>query len=143
MLEPELRKSHIELKEEFLADPLIHADPAQLKQVLINLVKNAADAIGADGTITLRTRSETQGAGRRASVRALLEVEDTGPGIAPEVQKRLFDPFFTTKASGTGLGLSLAARMVEKHGGRLEYATAPGRGSTFRIVLPGEPESTS
>lgn len=143
LLEPELRQSHIELKEEFLADPFIHADPAQLKQVLINLVKNAADAIGADGTITLRSRSETQGTGRRASVRVLLEVEDTGPGIAPDVQKRLFDPFFTTKASGTGLGLSLAARMVEKNGGRIEYATAPGRGSTFRIVLPVKPESPS
>ena len=105
-------------------------------KVLINLVKNAADAMGRDGVITLRTRTETLGRGPRATTRAVLEVQDTGPGIPPEVQPRLFDPFFTTKASGTGLGLSMAARILEKHGGRLEYTTAADRGTTFRLVLP-------
>jgi signal transduction histidine kinase len=68
----------------------------------------------------------------------IIEVEDNGPGIAPEVQKRLFDPFFTTKPSGTGLGLSIAARIVEKHAGALRFQTAVTRGSTFGIVLPIE-----
>lgn len=136
LLQPELSPSNIALKQEFLADPLIRADSAQLKQVLINLVKNAADAIGADGTVTLRTRTETQGRGPHATTRAVLEVQDTGPGIAPEVQPRLFDPFFTTKPSGTGLGLSIAARILEKHGGQLEYTTAAHQGTTFRLVLP-------
>jgi signal transduction histidine kinase len=66
----------------------------------------------------------------------ILEVVDTGKGITPEVEKRLFDPFFTTKESGAGLGLSIAARMVEKHGGALQYQTQPDHGTTFGIVLP-------
>ena len=138
LLQPELRKSNIALKEEYLADPQVKADPSQLKQVIINLVKNAADAIGHDGTVTLRTRTETHGRGPLAFARVVLEVQDTGPGIPAEIQKRLFDPFFTTKASGTGLGLSIAARIVEKHGGRLDYLTQLNRGTTFRLVLPIE-----
>jgi len=138
LLQPELRKSGIALKEEYLADPNLKADLSQLKQVIINLVKNAADAIVRDGAITLRTRIETLGRGGAASARAILEVQDTGPGVPAEIQKRLFDPFFTTKASGTGLGLSIAARILEKHGGRLEYSTTPSRGATFRLVLPIE-----
>ena len=65
-----------------------------------------------------------------------MEVIDTGKGIPPEVQKRLFDPFFTTKEGGTGLGLPIAARIVEKHGGELRYQTQLNRGTTFSIVLP-------
>jgi signal transduction histidine kinase len=136
LLAPELRASGIRLEEEFLADPLVRADIQQLKQVLIHLVRNAADAIGRDGIITLRTRVETRGRGSRARDCAVIEVADDGPGIPPEVQKRLFDPFFTTKAAGTGLGLSIAARIIEKHGGTLEFTTSPGRGATFRAVLP-------
>ena len=67
---------------------------------------------------------------------AVLEVADTGPGIAPEIEQRLFDPFFTTKEVGTGLGLSIAARIVEKHGGLIQYQTQLGRGTTFGIILP-------
>jgi signal transduction histidine kinase len=67
---------------------------------------------------------------------AVLEVADTGKGIPTEVQKRLFDPFFTTKESGTGLGLPIAGRIVEKHGGILQYQTQTNHGTTFGIVLP-------
>jgi len=114
----------------------IRVDLQQIKQVLINLVQNAADSIGQEGTITLRARSESnhlQGTHRRV---VILEVGDTGHGIPAEVEKRLFDPFFTTKESGTGLGLSVAARIVEKHGGALQYQTQLNRGTTFGIVLP-------
>ncbi len=138
LLQPGLRASNIVLQEEYLADPCLRADADQLKQVLINLVKNAADAIGQDGTITLRTRTEPRGRGHGADACVILEVSDTGPGIPPEVQKRLFDPFFTTKASGTGLGLSIAARILEKHDGTLEYSTELKHGTTFRLVLPIE-----
>lgn len=139
LLSPELKKSNIALKQDYLADPHIRADAAQLKQVLINLVKNAAEAIGRDGAVTLRTRTETRRRGPRTLANAILEVADTGPGIPVEAQKRLFDPFYTTKASGTGLGLSIAARILEKHGGTLEYSTEMNRGTTFRMVLPIEP----
>ena len=136
LLQPSLRNSNVQLREDFLSDPHIKADAAQLKQVLINLVKNAAEAMLDGGTVTLRTRTERRGLGPRAASVVLLEVADTGPGIPPEVAKRLFDPFFTTKASGTGLGLSIAARILEKHSGTLEYSTQLNRGTTFRIVLP-------
>jgi len=63
-------------------------------------------------------------------------VADTGKGIAPEVEKRLFDPFFTTKESGTGLGLPIAARIVQKHGGILQYQSQVDQGATFGVVLP-------
>jgi signal transduction histidine kinase len=138
LLQPLFRKAGVRIKEEFLAEPLIRADAAQLKQVLINLAKNAAEAMPEGGVVTLRARAERRGRGPRAVQVAVLEVSDTGPGIPPDVQKRLFDPFFTTKASGTGLGLSIAARIIEKHGGSLEYSTAPAQGTTFRIVLPSD-----
>lgn len=136
LLQPSLRNSNVQLKEDFLSDPHIKADAAQLKQVLINLVKNAAEAMPDGGIVTLRTRTERRGLGPRAASVIILEIADNGPGIPPEVAKRLFDPFFTTKASGTGLGLSIAARILEKHDGALEYSTELNRGTTFRIVLP-------
>lgn len=138
LLEPSLRQQGIVLREEYLADPMIRVDLAQLKQVLINLIKNAGEAMTEPGTITLRTRTEPAGKGVRGRARAVLEVADTGPGIPPAVARRLFDPFFTTKPSGTGLGLSIAARIVEKHGGTLGYSTELNRGTTFRILLPIE-----
>ena len=66
----------------------------------------------------------------------ILEINDTGKGMSAEVEKRLFDPFFTTKESGTGLGLPIAARIVEKHGGVLQYQTQMNHGTTFGIILP-------
>ncbi len=99
-------------------------------------LRNAADSIGSNGRVVLRTR-ETRASLRGASRRvAVLEVEDNGRGIPPEAQARLFDPFFTTKPNGTGLGLSIAVRIVEKHGGALRYQTQMNRGTTFGIVLP-------
>jgi signal transduction histidine kinase len=70
-------------------------------------------------------------------------VSDTGKGIPPEAEKRLFDPFFSTKETGTGLGLPIAARIVERHGGMLQYQTRPGHGTTFGVVLPREHEQTA
>lgn len=136
LLGPDLEKRGIDVRHEFLADPEVQADRQQLKQVLINLIKNAADSIGQNGSITLRTRTQPARPGARSPHLAVLEVEDTGPGIPPELEKRVFDPFFTTKETGTGLGLSIAARIVEKHGGRLEYESAAGKGALFRVVLP-------
>lgn len=134
LLAPELSESSIDLALDGAVDTSVQADAQQIKQVLINLVRNAAESIDRGGTVTLRARESRLAArGRRA---VAIEVEDSGKGISSDVQKRLFDPFFTTKPSGTGLGLSIAARIVEKHGGALEYSTQPGRGTTFRILLP-------
>jgi signal transduction histidine kinase len=136
LFRPELDKNSVELKCEFLADPQINADAQQLKQVLLNLIKNAQESIGQRGTITLRTRTKSGRLGTRMMHVAVLEVEDTGKGIPPKIQQRLFDPFFTTKETGTGLGLSIAARILESHGGALEYQTQAGRGTVFSVVLP-------
>lgn len=136
LLSTQLAEAGIHLAQES-SDPIrIRIDAAQIQQVLINLVQNAADSIGRGGTITLRARRSRQQLGNGASEVAILEVSDTGKGIPPEVEKRLFDPFFTTKDTGTGLGLAIAARIVEMNGGRLQYQTQVDHGSTFGIVLP-------
>jgi signal transduction histidine kinase len=128
LLKPQMDKAAIELKLELSDAAWVHADTQQIKEVLINLIQNSADSIGHKGAITLRARDEADA--------AVLEVADTGKGIPAEVQDRLFDPFFTTKEGGTGLGLPIAARIVEKHGGQLRYQTQLNRGTTFAIVLP-------
>jgi signal transduction histidine kinase len=131
LLGPQLQKRQIELRIEDTVPIRVRVDPEQIKQVLINLIQNAADSIHENGFIVMRAKRSPDG---KPSV--ILEVSDTGPGIPPDVEKRLFDPFFTTKENGTGLGLSIAARIVEKHGGALQYQTRPNRGTTFGIVLP-------
>ena len=136
LLGPQLATAGIQLVREESSPMQIRVDPAQLKQVLINLVQNAADSIGGGGKITLRARPSRKSTPKGETNVVILEVEDTGKGIAPEVEKRLFDPFFTTKESGTGLGLPIAARMVEMNGGSLQYQTQVNRGSTFGIVVP-------
>jgi len=131
-----LEKDGVQLTVESGPELSVMLDAALIKQVLLNLVRNAAEAIDGAGTVTLRARrGQLALLGQERAV-AILEVADTGRGIPPEVEKRLFDPFFTTKEAGTGLGLSIAARIVEKHDGALQYQTQPGRGTTFGIVLP-------
>jgi len=111
--------------------PDIECLPSQLNQVVMNLVVNAAHAMGPErGCITIRTGSDGDD--------VWLEVDDNGSGIAPEHLTRIFDPFFTTKpiGKGTGLGLSLAYGIVQRHHGRIEVQSAVGQGTTFRVTLP-------
>jgi signal transduction histidine kinase len=136
LLLPELEKSRIQLVLDDVAAVQIQVDLQQIKQVLINLIQNAADSIGENGTITLRARLDEKRLFDRQTSVVILEVCDTGRGIPAEVEKRLFDPFFTTKDSGTGLGLPIAARIVEKHRGALQYQTQAGHGTTFGVILP-------
>ena len=136
LLAPQLAEAGIQFRLEDAPRAWIRIDPRQIKQVLINLVQNAADAIGHDGIVTLRARLDRKTLAARDTQVVLLEVADNGKGIPPGSEKRLFDPFFTTKESGTGLGLPIAARIVEKHGGALQYQTQVNHGTTFGIVLP-------
>jgi len=108
--------------------PQVWADRDQALQVLLNLVRNALDAMPEGGTLRV--------AGRPAGDGVALEVADTGPGIAPEDLPHLFEPYFTRKEGGTGLGLAIAQRIAEEHGGRLEVKTSPGQGATFTFWLP-------
>jgi signal transduction histidine kinase len=137
LMAPQLAKANLQLAVENSFHANVRIDPQQIKQVLINLVQNAADAMeGRSGQVTLRARPATKPLLKDNADAVVLEVSDKGRGIPPDVEKRLFDPFFTTKESGTGLGLSVAARIVEKHGGLLQYQTQVNHGTTFGIVLP-------
>lgn len=147
LLEVTVRKStrlHLVLTSPL---PLVQADASQVRQIVMNLVINAADAIGdRAGEVTLRTfeknytaeqlsaavQRPTLPSGRYAG----LEVHDNGCGMSPEVLVRIFEPFFTTKFSGRGLGLSAVLGIVRTHRGALFVESTPGHGSTFRLVLP-------
>ncbi|HNS52270.1 MAG TPA: cache domain-containing protein [Anaerolineae bacterium] len=111
--------------------PLIQADPLQLRQVFLNLMNNAAEAMPGQGQLTLRTRKGT------LPEQITVEVEDTGVGISPENMKKLFTPFFTTKpiGKGTGLGLAIIYGIVKMHQGQITVRSEVGRGTTFSITL--------
>lgn len=119
----------------------VRADPEQLRQVLINLVRNAVQAMNGRGTVTITTwqrhgwRPGWSGP-RAGSDWVEIAVRDDGPGIQPQVLENLFVPFFTTKVQGTGLGLAISQRLVESMGGRILVASQLGQGSTFSVVLP-------
>jgi signal transduction histidine kinase len=113
--------------------PEIWADPDQLKEVLVNIMVNACEAMVKGGTIII-TESEDFFAGLGRIVR--LQIQDTGPGIPASMQDKIFQPFFSSKEEGTGLGLSIAARIIEEHGGKIHVKSRPGEGATFTITLP-------
>lgn len=125
--------------------PPLEADPAQLTQVILNLVKNALEVSPPGGKVQVTTRMATELAlpssapGGRTIPVMCIEVADQGPGIPPGMEDRLFTPFFTTKTDGTGLGLSVAYGIVERHGGRLELVNGPEGGCVARCFLPVEP----
>jgi PAS domain S-box-containing protein len=126
----------IHLAEEIAAVPPMLGDANQLHQVIVNLVMNAAQAIGeAQGTITLGLRAEADGSALR------LWVADTGCGMDAATKARIFEPFFTTKGvgRGTGLGLSVAHGIIKEHGGRIEVESTPGQGTRFDVFLPATP----
>ena len=115
-------------------EPLpIHADPAKLRQLVWNLVRNARDAALAGGK---HVRVEV----RRGPTSATIAVRDDGPGVAKELVARIFDPFVTTKEKGTGLGLATCAAVVGEHNGRIDVDTAPDRGTTMLVTLPVSPD---
>jgi len=108
--------------------PPLQADPDQMQQVFLNIIKNAAEAMPQGGRLTIATTHR----------HPYLEVsfQDTGPGIPPERRNHIFEPFFTTKARGTGLGLAISKSIVEAHQGSIEVQSQPGEGATFTVRLP-------
>ena len=113
--------------------PTISADPEQLKEVLVNLLVNACEAMPHGGSITISEYETTDEEGTKTAV---LEVGDNGPGIPQQIQIKVFQPFFSTKEEGTGLGLAIAARIINEHKGRLDLRSREGKGTTFIIHLP-------
>lgn len=136
LMQPQLEQQNVQLVLEPGVNPVVNIDPQKMMQVMVNLIRNAAESIGRNGLVSLRVLEDSVMLDGNMSEVIVLEVSDTGKGIAPEVEKRLFDPFHTTKDGGTGLGLSIAGRIVERHGGALRYKTRLGHGTTFGVVLP-------
>jgi signal transduction histidine kinase len=127
----QLRKNRVEVRLDLEEnDPVVVGDHFQMEQLLLNLVLNGIQAMPGGGTLVLRTR--------HLDGWVAAEVVDTGEGIPKEIHDRIFDPFFTTRGvgEGTGLGLAVSYGIVSAHGGTIEVESAPGRGSTFRVLLP-------
>ena len=121
----------VELRRERAETPPALVRASELATAVVNLVVNALDAVGAQGTITVRTGTSAGG--------GFIEIADDGAGMPAEVERRAFEPFFTTKAQGTGLGLSMAYAFVHRHGGRIAVETSPGQGTTIRMWFPAAP----
>jgi two-component system, sporulation sensor kinase E len=129
LLRPELANRGIEVREELHPRlPLAQVDPKQIRQVLVNLSKNAMQAMSRGGVLRFATNPAEGG--------VCLTVADTGGGIPSELLNRIFEPFYTTKKKGSGLGLMIVQRIIRDHGGRIELESNVGHGTTFRIWLP-------
>lgn len=135
LLEPQLRRSQIEIVRDYGDNlPQVHGNSVKLQQVFTNLILNARDSIAnGNGRVSLSTRNGDDGL-------LVVEVTDTGVGIAPEDVAKIYDPFFTTKGvgRGTGLGLAVTYGIVQEHSGHISVSSTPGLGTTFRITLPTE-----
>ena len=133
LLRFELQRKSIEFITEFGEIPVLTVDPNKIKQVVINLVMNAAHAMQGQGKITVTTGIDATGM-------LELQVRDTGPGISPELQEEVFAPFFTTKpeGEGTGLGLYICQNIIREHGGTIALESQLGEGTLFRISFPVE-----
>jgi two-component system, cell cycle sensor histidine kinase and response regulator CckA len=129
--------------------PELEADPGQIQQVVMNIIINGAEAIPEDrtGTVTVETREERVGAKDRGGLETgryvVFQVTDTGCGMDEETKTRIFDPFFTTKFTGRGLGLAAVLGIVRGHRGAIDVQSAPGKGATFRVLLPAAAATTA
>jgi len=129
LLRPELENRGLNVKEKLARRlSLAPMDAGQMKQVLVNLIKNAMQAMTRDGTLTVQT-------GYTSEV-VWVSIADTGGGIAQDQIRHIFEPFYTTKKKGTGLGLMIVQRIVRQHGGHIEVESDIGKGTTFRVSLP-------
>src|SRR5207302_9003720 len=129
LLRPEIDNRGLSVEQQLAANlPPIPIDPGQIKQALVNLVKNAIQAMTKGGRLTLRTSQASEG--------IVVSVSDTGGGIPEEKINRIFEPFYTTKKKGSGLGLMIVHRIVREHGGQIELESRVDQGTTLRILLP-------
>jgi nitrogen-specific signal transduction histidine kinase len=120
--------------------PYVPGDEARLKQVFLNLIRNAIEAMKERGTVRVRSKFATEyvtmDPGEKKKTHIIVEIEDNGPGIPEEEQEKIFIPFYTTKPKGTGLGLPLCLQIIEEHKGTIKAHSTPEKGTLFRIALP-------
>lgn len=133
LLQHRLERSDVKIERYRSALPEIEADPELLKEVMINLIVNACEAMKDGGALEV---SEEQAVAEGIGKAVMIKIGDTGPGIPEPLQEKIFDPFFSTKEDGTGLGLSIVKRIIEEHGGSLMLRSREGKGTTFIITLP-------
>lgn len=133
LLQHQITGKMISVKRDFKAKPsTARADDAQLQQVFMNILFNALEAMGPNGTLFLSSEAVETGGKKEL----LIKIQDTGIGISKENLSHLFEPFFTTKKNGTGLGLAISHRIIEEHHGKIEVKSEVHKGSTFTISLP-------
>jgi len=131
LLEGEAERQQIALERDFDSVPAVAGDEERLRQVVMNLALNAIDAAGRGGRVRVACHLEDPRAGEVA-----IHVDDSGPGVPPDVRERIFEPFFTTKARGSGLGLSIVHSIVAQHRGTITIEDAPSGGARFALRLP-------
>lgn len=146
LLTPRADLQRVEIQCDLPKDPImIDADVGQLRQVLVNLLLNALDAVPDGGKVSVSvdyTHLASRGSPEAGKTELAIRVADTGRGIPDELEPRIFEPFFSSKETGTGLGLSISKRIVEDHGGTIRAANQPGGGAVFTVRLPAsEPAS--
>jgi two-component system NtrC family sensor kinase len=129
LLAHKIELQNVKLEKRFSPVPPVEGDPGQLRQAFLNIALNACDAMPGGGTLTVSIHPGADGES------AVVEFVDTGTGISPEHLPKVLDPFFSTKQKGTGLGLSVVYGIVERHAGKLEIESQPGKGATVRIRL--------
>jgi two-component system, NtrC family, sensor histidine kinase HydH len=131
----------INVQRDFAPDlPQVMADEQLCDQVFTNLIQNACEAMGEHGG-DLKIKIRPNGRAERQDV--VVEIEDTGPGIAPEMKEQIFNPFMTTKKSGVGLGLAIVTKIVDAHGGSVRVSSEPGHGACFQVSLPQAGSATT
>jgi signal transduction histidine kinase len=116
--------------------PQIQGDHHQLTQLFTNLLINAYEAMEGRGRVAITASSMQQDDGGEGREAVRIELQDSGPGMTPEVAEHVFDPFFTTKAQGSGLGLAIVRKIVDAHDGQIDLRTTPGSGTLVRVTLP-------
>lgn len=133
---PEMERAGLELELELSHDiPLVLFDEGQIRQAVLNVLRNARESMTSGGTISVYVRAE--------GMSVVVGVDDRGSGIPDEVRSRIFDPFFSTKGEGTGLGLAITRQIVEAHGGTIHVSPREGEGTSFRLLLPIAPRQSS
>lgn len=131
LLSPEMEAAGVTFHDEVPPDIRVYADAEQVKRAVVNLMKNGVQAMQDGGTLSVRARHVGDTGDRVA-----IEVEDMGPGVTDDMRRRLFEPFFTTREKGSGLGLAIVQKTAETNDGHVEVESEPGRGTTFRMILP-------
>lgn len=124
----EIENKNITIQEDYRESPVIYVDANRIREAILNIIRNAVQAIDGGGTISIKTFVKDDS--------FFIEIEDTGKGICEKDLPHIFDPFYTTRKEGTGLGLTISNKIVEEHGGKIEVESVEGKGSVFRLIIP-------